>query len=317
MATRFCSRCGAVLRDGACPRGHPQRALRSRRRQRRKWPIVILALAVLVAAGAYLALQWYPARAAGDLMRPSSAEFTEALQAYRAAVESLPLEDTDPETVAGSTEDIQARAEAARQALSAAQLSLEDRSAPRIPVVTDRPPLDEALAVRDTMLSFYTEALETTAGLDGVARYLSGLTETLPEVDEVENSLLDDNQAGGVATAQSVAGRIVADLQAITPPEELGALHSSLAIVARRIEDDLQQIEETQGQASQPVIQVLLDDVAEQASTFRDTVAQVPQAAIDAGLGSTMARLERRVGRITSGLMALRDQGVMGLVIPS
>lgn len=317
MATRFCARCGAVLKNGVCPRGHPQRALRTRKRQRRKWPIVIAALLVLVAAGSYLGLQWYPARAAGELMRPSSAEFTEALQAYRAALESLPLEEADAETVVGSIEDIQARAETGRQELSAAQLALEDRTGPRIPVVSSRPPLDQALAVRDTMLAFYTEALETMAALDGVARYLSALSGTLPQVDEIESSLRGGAGAGAVATARSVAGRIVADLQAVTPPEDLGGLHSSLMIVARRIADDLQQIEETQGQASQPVIQVLIEDVGQQAAAFRDTVAQVPQAVVDAGLGSTLARLDRRVDRISDGLASLRDEGVTGMVIPT
>ncbi|MGH2654233.1 MAG: hypothetical protein ACRDHV_07780 [Actinomycetota bacterium] len=318
MATGFCTRCGAVLRNGACPHGHPQRALRARRRGRRKWPVVVLSLAVLLGAGGYLALVWYPLRAAGELMGPSSAEYTEALRTYRAAVDSLPVEDADAETVAEATEGILTQAESARGSLSTAQLALEDRSAPQIPVISGRPPLEGALDVRGKMLTFYTGALETVATLDGVARYLGGLSGTLPEIDEVEDSLRGaGNDLGGpVATARSVAGRIIADLEAITPPAELGALHSSLTIIARRIEEDLEQIEDARGQATAPVIEVLLDDVAEQATSFRDAVAQAPQAAIQSGLGSALKQLDRRVGRINSGLTELRGRGVTGLTIP-
>lgn len=320
MATGFCTRCGAVLRNGACPQGHPQRALRPRRRRRRRrWPITLLILVVVLGVAAYAGLVWYPVRAAGELMRPSSSEYAEAVGAYRATVDSLPSEGTEAEAVAEATDEILAESETARGALSEAQIALEDRAAPRIPVVSGRPPLGEALDVRERMLSFYTAALEAVGRLDAVARYLSGLGGTLPQIEQIEDSLRDagGDLGGAVATASSVAGRILADLEAISPPTELGALHSSLTAIVERIEDDLRQIDEARGQGSDPVVEALLDDVEGQAVSFRDAVAEAPQAAIESGLGPALRQIDRRIHRIDAGLEDLRSRGVTGVTVPT
>lgn len=315
MATGFCTRCGAVLRKGACPHGHPQRALRPRRRRRRRWPITLLILVVVLGVTAYAGLVWYPVRAAGELMRPSSSEYAEAVRAYRAVADGLPSEGTEAE----ATDQILADSETARGALAEAQIALEDRAAPRIPVVSGRPPLGEALDVREKMLSFYTAALEAVGRLDAVARYLGGLGGTLPQIEKIEDSLrgAGGNLGGALATASSVAGRIIADLEAITPPIELGALHSSLTAIVQRIEDDLRQIDDARGQGSDPVVEALLEDVEEQAGSFRDAVAEAPQAAIESGLGTELKKLDRRIRRIDDGLQDLRSLGVAGLTVPT
>lgn len=280
--------------------------------------MVLLVLFLLVAAGAYAALVWYPVRAAGELMRPASADYVPALEAFRAAMSTVPSEDADAQTAVSASEEILARTQDAREALTEAQLALEDRSTTELPVISDQPPLDEALSVRNTMLSFYTGALEAVGNVESVARYLGALASSLPQLEDIEEEV-DGASDGGigaaVATATPISRRLVADLEAIAPPDEVGAVHSTLEAIAQRIQDDLAQIDRA-GSGSGPVIRALLNDIEEEAQGFRDTVAETPAAAVETGLRRGLKKLDRQSNRIAEGLEELRAQGVAGITVP-
>jgi hypothetical protein len=320
MSTGFCSVCGAVLRNGVCPNGHPQRAAqRSRTRGRRRWPWLTLVLFILVAVGAYGALRWYPMRAAGDLMRPSSREFEVALVAYRQAVEAVP-DGGDAQAVVDGAQEVIRRTDAARTRLSAAQIALEERTPPSFPVISSRPPLDEATAVRERMLRFYTAALEGVADLESVAGYLTEVAGTLAQLEDVEATLRDASPAevaGAVESAIPVASQLEADLEALTPPDDVGSVHASLQALADQIRADLEQVGETGREAAEPVLRALVRGIAAEIDTFRETIAGAPDAAFSSALGKELRRVEGIVRRITRDLGELEDAGVSGLTIPN
>ncbi|HEX2030398.1 MAG TPA: hypothetical protein VHL78_03210 [Actinomycetota bacterium] len=302
---------------GACPRGHPQRVARTRGRRRGRWPILVVLLGIAVAAG-YLGLVWYPFRAAEALMRPTSSEYARALEAYRAAVDAVPEPDGEPEEVIDSVDPVLARAQEARDRLAQAQISLEERTAVQVPVVSGRPPLGEALDLRESILAFYTGGLETVGRLDAVARYLSGLSGALTQLEDLEQEFdgVSAEDAGrAMESAQPVAEQLNADLEALTPPDELGAVHSALEAIANRIQADLRQIAQTAEQGG-PVVEALLADVEAEIDAFRQSVAEAPVEALRSGLGSTLKTLTRRTGRINEGLAALRADGLAGIVVP-
>lgn len=319
MSTGFCSVCGAVLRNGVCPNGHPQRAVRrSRSRARRRWPWLAVALFLLVAVGAYGALRWYPMRAAGNLMRPSSREFEEALVAYRQTVEAVPSGGEAQVVVDGAQEVIR-RADEARVSLSGAQIALEGRTPPNLPVISTRPPLDEAASIRERMLRFYTAALKGVADLESVAGYLTEIAGTLPQLADVEDTLRDASPAevaGAVESAIPVADQLAGDLEALTPPDDLGSVHASLQALADQIGADLEQITETGREAAEPVLRALVRGIVVEIETFRETIAGAPDAAFGSALGRELRRVEGIVRRITRDLAELEDAGVDGLTIP-
>jgi hypothetical protein len=320
MSTGFCSVCGAVLRNGVCPNGHPQRAVRrSRSRVRRRWPWLALALFLLVAVGAYGALRWYPMRAAGNLMRPSSRDFGVALLAYRQTVEAVPGGGDAQAAVDGAQEVIR-RADEARRRLSGAQIALEERTPPTLPVISSRPPMDEAIGVRERMLRFYTAALKGVADLESVAGYLTEVAGTLPQLDDVEETLRDASPAevaGAVESAIPVASQLGADLEALTPPDDVGSVHASLQALADQIRADLEQIAETGREAADPVLRALIRGIVAEIETFRETIAGAPDAAFGSALGKELRRVEGFVRRITRDLAELEDAGVSGLTIPN
>jgi hypothetical protein len=320
MSSSFCTVCGAVLRDGACPNGHPQRAaLRARSRRRRRWPWVLAFLVLLIAAAAYGGLRWYPMRAAGDLMRPTSAEFAAAMQVYREAVGAAPMEGNDPQVVVEAAAGVLDPAERARTELTEAQVQLEGRTAPEIPVVSDQPPLADAIELRERILRLYPLALETVADLESLAGYVTELSRTLPQLQNVESMLRKANPANmseAVAVATPVAGQLSADLEAITPPEELGAVHASLQAITAQITGDLEQAGETAGQASEPVLRALIGDIIGEVRDFRQAVATSPATALEAGLGTQLRAVDRVTARIAEELKFLQADGVSGLTIP-
>lgn len=320
MATSFCSVCGAVLRGGVCPNGHPQRAARrAGSRRQRRWPWVV-ALLVLVAAGAaYGGLRWYPERAAGDLMRPSSEDYASALEAYRAAVAAAPRESSDPHTVVQAAEDFGGPVEGARIALAKAQLSLEDREPPSIPVVLEQPPLADAIELRNRMLRLYPVALEATADLENLTGYVTELSRTLPQLQNVESTLRQAGPADvgdAVAVARPVAGQLAADLDAIAPPDQLGSVHAALQAIAAQMGSNLEEAGRAGGQASEPVLLALVEDVIRDIREFRQTFAAAPGTALQSGLGERLDQVDRMAERITAGLADLRDQGVTGITVP-
>lgn len=321
VSTSLCTVCGAVLRDGICPNGHPQRAARrARSRRRRRWPWVFAFLLLLVAGASYGGLRWYPLRAAGDLMRPTSAEFTAAIEAYRRVVAAAPVEGDDPQVVVDAAAALAEPAEAARSELMAAQLELEGRTAPEIPVVSDQSPLAEAIDERERILRLYPLALQTVGDLESLSGYVTELSTTLPQLQNMESMLGKAGPAGlsdAVSVATPVASQLSADLEAITPPDEVGAVHASLQAIAQQITGDLEQAGETAGQASQPVLRALVKDVIGEIRDFREAVAASPATALESGLRIELGRVDRLSGRIVEGLLALQDDGVDGLTIPA
>jgi hypothetical protein len=323
MASRFCTVCGAVLRDGVCPRGHPQRAARRRpERPRRRGPILALLLTLLLGAAAYVALFLYPERAAGDLLRPSSQEFAGALQGYRGVVQAVPPDGTDPEAVSSAVGALLEETDDARAVVTRAQSALEAREPVGWPVVSGRPPLDDAARIRDRMLSFYTGALELAADLENVSGYLTELGTALPLIDNLEQALGRPNGAEGtdqiVASAAPITEQLLADLEAQVPPEELGSLHESLLAIADTIRQDLEEAEASNQPGAEPVVAALLDDARDELETFRTTVATSFDTALGAGIGEQIRRLDRQAGRVIADLGAVRDDyGLTGLTIPS
>lgn len=279
---------------------------------------MVVLLAVAAGAG-YMGLVWYPFRAAEALMRPTSSDYGRALTAYRAAVDAVPEPDGEPEEVIEAVDPVLARAQEARDRLAEAQLKLEDRTAVQIPVVSGRPPLGDALELRESILSFYTGGLETVGRLDAVARYLSGLSGSLTQLDGLEEEFDGVSAEGAgraVQSAQPVAEQLSADLEALVPPDELGSVHSALQAVAGRIEADLRQIAQTAQQGG-PVVEALMADVHSEIDAFRQSVADAPQDALRSGLGGTLKALTRSIRRINEELAALRAQGLAGVVVPS
>jgi hypothetical protein len=325
MSARFCSVCGAVLRDGVCPNGHPQRASRRQARRRARSgfgrAIVLLVVLALLVGGAYVALVWYPQRAAGDLMRPSSEEFATALVSYQETVAAFPPGPTDPTVLVDTSNVVLTEAGQAREELTRASGSLEARAPTDLPVVSSRSPLQLASDVRQQMLAFYSGALEAVASLEAVAGYLTVVAGTFPRLDDLEGTLAEVEEpaeAGtAVATATPIADQLIADLQAVTPPDELGALHTSLLAVARRIRADLDEVAAAGQSGTGPLVRALLQDVTAEVTTFRETVGTAPKVAGDAGLALRLEDVDVTERRVVEGLEELRDvHGLSGLTVP-
>jgi hypothetical protein len=321
MSSGFCNVCGSVLRDGVCPEGHPQRAAR-RRPPRRRWsgPLALIVTLLLLAAAGYAALIWYPERAAGDLLRPSSEEFGEALDAYRSMVRAIPPEGTEPEAVSEAVGVMLDETGDARTTITGAQGALEAREPVNIPIISSRPPLDEAVLIRDRMLSFYTGSLELVADLESVSGYLTELASTLTLIDNLERALGEGQDTEAiVAAATPVSEQLVADLRALTPPEELGSLHTTLLAIAETIRDDLEEAAASVDEpGAEPVLAALLDDARTELETFRETVATAFDTALGAGIGAQIRGLDRQAGRVIDELTEVRDQhDLTGLTIPT
>jgi hypothetical protein len=322
VSTVFCTVCGAVLRQGVCPNGHPQRAAQraqARTEQRRRWPWVLLLLFLLAAAAAYGGLRWYPKEAAGDLMGPSSKEYADALGAYRAVLESFPAADAEPKPVIEASEQVLLQAESSRAEIAAAQRALEGRSAPDIPVISERPPLDSAIFLRERMLRFYPGALAAIADLEGAAGYLTELAGTLPQLRDLRGALPGGGGQIGptIESARPISAQLAGDVEALTPPEELGSLQASLEAFAGQIISNLDQAADTGGQAAGPVFKALMDDIRSEIRSFEEAIAHAPETALDSGLRKELRGLADRAGRIEADLIALRDQDVDGLTLPS
>jgi hypothetical protein len=325
VSSGLCSVCGAVLRDGACPNGHPQRVQQRRRRRRHArrryrglWTLLILFL--LVAGGAYVGLVWYPQRAAGELMRPSSKEFADALETYHATVTTFPPGPTDPQALVDTSNALLVSSPAARDRLASFGTDLERREPPNIPVVSSRPPLQQARDVREQMIAFDTRALEVVARLEAVAGYVTEVAPSLPQLDTLGTTLGNPRDPAevraAVAATTPVADQMLADLRAITPPDELGGLHSSLVAIARRIRADLDDLVEASQGGAGPVVTALVQNIGGDLDSFRETFGTAPKEARRAGLATNLQEVDAIAEHVVAGLRTLRDvHGLSGLTV--
>jgi hypothetical protein len=323
VSAGFCSVCGAVLRDGVCPHGHPQRAVRRRARQRRgrvRRAVAWLILLAVLGGSAYGALVWYPQRAASEVMRPSSEDFALALEAYRSMVSLFPPGATDPQALLVQSNLVLETAGVTREELGRSSARLEQREPVSWPIISDRPPLRQARATHQDMLAFSTSALETVASVEAIAGYLTRVAGVLPQLDNLEQTLgpaAVGNVDQAVAASTPIADQVLADIQAVTAPEELGGLHASLLAIAQRVRDDLDEIARAGQQGSQPVITALVQDVRGEVGSFRETLSSAPREAGQGGLADRRAAADRLAAEAVSGLQALRDgYGITGLSIP-
>jgi hypothetical protein len=281
------------------------------------WVLVLL----LISGGVYAALVWYPQRAAADLMRPSSEEFSTALDSYRTTISTFPPGRTDPQVLVDGAPAVVAAVGEARQVIGDASTALEQREPVDLPVVSSRPPLRQAAATREGMQAFYNSALETVAALEGIAGYITAVAPVLPQLDNLEQRLgrpAADEVSATVAAATPIADQVVADLRAITPPEELGGLHASLVAIAQRIRADIDELARAGQQGSQPVVNATVQEIRAEIASFREALGGAPRDAADAGLEDQKAEVDRLAGSVITGLETLRETyGITGLTVPS
>src|SRR5918992_1864139 len=243
MAAQTCTRCGAALRAGVCPNGHPQRAARRRRRGRRWGRAIALAVVLLLVAGAaYAALAWYPRRVTGQTVGPTSRAFSSAMDAYRGTLAAYPPQPR-PRAIERGADGLLERADPTRQALGAGLGELDGHRLPSLPVVGGRPPLSIAAGVHEQMGFFYTGALEVVGDLEAIVRYLTEIGPTLPKLQNLRQELGNPRAPGEIdraaAGARAVANQLIADLRAVTPPEEMGPVQAGLLATSRAIRKDL------------------------------------------------------------------------------
>jgi hypothetical protein len=316
-----CSVCGATLRDGACPNGHPQRAARREgsSRRRRLFPLILLIL--IVGGIAYTTLVWVPRNQAAELMGPSSREFSESVEAYRGAAGALPPGATDPGVLADLANTAVAATGPAREKLSDASLALSERTPLDLPIISSREPLREAIALRARMTDFYTAALQAISGLERAASYLAQAGAVLPALANLEEALVTaDLNAPGVAldSAIPVSDQLITDLQALTAPDELSGLHQSLLTIAQRIRDGLETLVTFKGgQAGKPVVAATLKSARDEIAAFRQTFGTAPRRARGGGLGPLLDEVDALVVEITGRLSALRTvHSLDGITLP-
>lgn len=319
MGTDLCARCGRPLQDGRCPKGHPQRAARTRRRRRipRAIPILLVIL-LLLGAGAYAALIWYPVRAAEGVMRPTSQEYAEALADYREVVEAYPAAD-DPEAL-GQASSLLDLTDDARSSVAEGRVALEERILISLPVISSRPALDTAERARTRILSFYEEGATFIGDLESVARYLAELEGVLPTLGNLRSALRIPRSPGEVtqivAAARPIAEQLQADTRSLSPPDPLLETHAALLAVAVRIRTDIDEIERASEEGVAPVLAALVEGIRSQLDTYAQTSADAPQSALEAGPEEQIAALDGLADRINGLLRALRAQGVEGLTVP-
>jgi hypothetical protein len=276
---------------------------------------------ILVAVLTYGGLFWYPVRAAKSLMVASSGEFENARGAYEATTGAFP-NSPDPAILVQQAAAVLAAADAARDAITDAQTRLEARSPVSIPVIDRRPPVPLAHDLRERMLSFYLGALELVADLEGVARYLTEVAAVLPKLDDLRGALGNPQTPAAVDTvipaARAVADQLIADVDALAPPADIGSLHAALRAIVGTTRGHLDELDAVRGRAARPVLATLVAEIGTQLDTFRDTFIGGPGAALEAGLAPRMADLASQIRRIAEGLARLRDEhGFDEVIVPA
>jgi hypothetical protein len=241
------------------------------------------------------------------------------LEAYRDTVRALPSQPKGPDALVTEAQETLEQAGVAREAIGEAQAGLEGRTPTELPVISSRPPLRQAMEVQEAMQAFYTEALGVVADIESVSDFVIELSDAFPQLANLDDAVSRIRSGGevsqGVAAAEPVAGQLIADLESLTPPDELGATHSALVAIARRIRNDLNQMDRAAAQGPSPVINALLDDVEAEIATFRDTVTDAGQAARDEALSAEIREAGVLSDQIELGLRSLQDD-IGGLTIP-
>lgn len=278
-------------------------------------------LFLLASAAAYGGLVWYPERAAADLMEGPSEAFDGSLAAYRATVSAFPPGATDPQALVDGCGTVVATSGPTRDRLTADTIELERQAPPEVPVVSSRPPLQQARELRDLILEFNTMAQEVLGRLEAVCGYVTQANGVLPQLESLGSTLGDprdlDAIRASVAAATPIAEQLLADLRALAPPPDLGGLHSALQAIARRIRADLDEIDRTAQAGSTPVVRALLGDIRSSFDDFRQTLGTAPQEAGAASLSGAIEETEGDARRIVEGLRALREvHGLTGVTVP-
>ena len=277
--------------------------------------VLLLALVSL----AYLGLIWYPQQAASALMEPSSREFSSALEAYHGATGAFPPGATDPQALTDASTTVIGATGEAREELADASAALQEREPTDLPVVSSRPPLDDAIALRTRMTTFYTRALEALGSLENIAGYLSEVGAVLPAVGSLEAAVAEADPAQpaqAVGSAIPVADQLLADLQALTPPDELGGLHSSLVTIAERLRADLDQVAGASGKNVVRVVTALLQRIRGELLSFRETLGSAPDLSRRSGLGPLLREVDELAASVTARLAVLREDGVESITLP-
>jgi hypothetical protein len=168
---------------------------------------------------------------------------------------------------------------------------------------------------------FMTGALEVVGDLEAVARYLTQVGPTLRKLESLRQELGNPRAPAEIdraaAGARAVAGQLIADLRAITPPEEMGPIQAALMATARAIRKDLDDIDRISRQGRSPVLRALIEDVDSRIHSYRATFTAAPRETMDAALGSAVDAVNRSVRGIVERLVVLRDEyGVTGLTVP-
>jgi hypothetical protein len=305
-----CTRCGLPLRGGLCPNGHPQRAAR---RRRRRWPRVlrIASVPAAIALLLYAGLLWYPQQAAAGVMVPSSEEFDEVRTAYEGTVGAFP-NSPDPAVLAQQAAALLGAADDTRAAILDAETRLEGRTPLSIPVLNRRPPLPLARDLRDRMLAFYLGALELTADMEGVAGYMSQASGVLPKLEDLRGALGNPTTPrqvdGALPAARAVADQLLADLDALAAPPEVGSLHGALRAIAGTTRGQLDELDKIRGRTARPLIATLVTEIGAQLDSFRETYVGGPASVLEAGFTSRMTELANQIRAIDDGLARLRDE---------
>ena len=162
------------------------------------------------------------------------------------------------------------------------------------------------------MLSFYLSALELVADLESVARYLTEVAAVLPKLEDLRGTLGNPRTPAAVdaviPAARAVADQLLADVDALAPPPDIGSLHQSLRAIIGTTRGSLDELDDVRGRAARPVLATLVTEIGTQLDTFRETFIGGPAAALEAGLASRTAELTNQIRRIAEGLARLRDE---------
>ena len=251
-------------------------------------------------------------------MVSSSEQFETARTAYEATTGAFP-NSPDPAVLVQQAAAVLAAADAARDAIADGQSRLEARSPVSIPIIDRRQPLPLAHEIREQMLVFYLGALELVADLEGAARYLTEAAVVLPKLEDLRGALGNPQTPAEVdaviPAARAVADQILADVDALAAPPDVGSLHEALRAIVTTIRGSLDQLDGVRRRAARPVLATLVTEIGTQLDSFRQTFVGGPEAALDAGLGARIAELATQIRRIAQGLARLRDEHGLGDVI--
>jgi hypothetical protein len=209
----------------------------------------------------------------------------------------------------------------ARAELSAASVALTERTPLDLPVVSSRPPMPEAVALRERMIEFYTAAQQVVSGLERAASFITEAAKVLPGLAGLEEAMLTadpDSPDVALDTAIPLSDQLLVDLQALTPPSELGGFQQSLHTIAQGIRDHLEDLARARGgEAGKPVVAATIRNVRNEIVAFRQTFSTAPRQARGGGLGPLLEEVDALAVEITERLATLREaRDLDGITLP-